>query len=249
MERALAESAPANPDQARQTALLGLSNALTALAGKLRTCVSASTDFTRLTERASRLATQAWDVRTSRWSFQENTGKLADSLVAFAREAAAASVRARVESEENSVVIEALVTQAARIGRLGQGLASGSFQSAIRAELEPLEATLLALRNRVANESTVTEDAAGLARRAGEMAEVALRLRGGGRQADEAAAAISRALTAFIGDATTISSRMATASSNISDVASRMAISARDAKVHLFSRGEKMDPVTRKVWA
>ena len=225
----------------RRAGLPGLAEALTRLAMHMHARAMAAQDFDRLTERAKMIAVQAWDVRTSRWGFVENAGLLADELELFARDAAAASQRAIAETKGNMAVVDALMGQATRIAKLGQD-ATAEMED-IRAELEPLEIALVTMRAQIEVKGSATEDAAALARQAAELSLFALGLRGGGRQAQEAVAAIARGLTVFIGEASAIATRMAAATSGLGDVVAVMASSAREPK-----RGYA-DPVTRVIWS
>ncbi len=176
-------ASPAPTGESGQAALLALSNALTVLARRLRTGAVAADDFARLKARATAIAAQVWELRTTRWAFVENAAKLADDLVAFAEQTRDASARAAAMVSGNVAVIETLEVHAARIAALhvNGGTDAVLRREAIRAELQPLEATMVAFRARLAVEHSASEEAKGLARRASVLAECALGLRGGGR--------------------------------------------------------------------
>lgn len=208
-----------------QAALLALSNALTVLARRLRTSAVAADDFARLKARATAIAAQAWELRTTRWAFVENAAKLADDLVAFAEQARDASERAAAMVSGNVAVIETLEAHAARIAALHMdgGTDAGSRREAIRAELQPLEATMVAFRARLAVEHSVSEEAKGLAHRASGLAECALGLRGGGRSAETAAEEVHKALSTFVAEASTVAQRIALAATGTGMAAAQLA--------------------------
>ena len=218
-----ASPAPVNDNS--QAALLALSQALNALARRMRGGSVAADDFARLMARAKAIAAQAWELRTTRWAFVENAAKLADDLVAFAQETQAASERAAAMVSGNVAVIETLEAHAARIAALhavGQADAP-SWRQAIRAELEPLESTMVALRARLAVEHSASEDAKGLAWRASGLADCALGLRGGGRSAESAAEEVHKALSLFVADANTVAQRIAQAAQGTGITAAQLA--------------------------
>jgi hypothetical protein len=236
----MSEAKPA-PRLARQEALNSIADSLSALATRLQGRAAASADFARLTERARHIAAKAWDVRTSRWGFTENAERLADDLLAFAQEAAAASSRARSETECNMAIVEALVAQAGRIARLGQQAVVGHDE--MRTALEPLEATLLTMQAGVVIEGSVIADAIALAGQAAAISDYALGLRGGVREAEEAAGAIAKAMNVFIDEATLISNRMSNASIGFTDAVTSMASGTRAV------RRRYVDRVTGVVWS
>ncbi len=226
---------------ARQAALTTIADSLSGFAARVRGRAAASVDFARLTERARTIAAQAWDVRTSRWAFAENTGRLADDLVAFAREASAASARATSEADYNTAIVDALVAQAGRIARLGRQTVIGLEE--VRTELEPLEATLVTIHAGMMTEGSVIADAVALAGQAGAIAEYALNLRGGVREAEEAAGTIAKAMNAFIDEARLISMRMTSASNGFTDAVTRIASGTQAVKQR------HVDRVTGVVWS
>lgn len=239
------QSAPPR-NTVRREALTGLSEALTVLAGRLRARAAASDDFIRLTDRAKAIAGQAWEVRTSRWGFVENVGKLAEELDLFARHAASAATRATAETAGNMAVAHALIAQAGRIATLRQSPGAGSDHE-IRAELQPLEATLTTMHEHATDDSTVSADAAALARRAAELATMAHTVRNGGRAGEEAVAQIGKSLVGFIEDANVIATRLSIASTGLSESAARMALGAREANRRL-GRPHEAGPVARVLW-
>jgi hypothetical protein len=236
----MSETVPA-PGKVRRDALNDIADSLSVLAARLRGRAAASQDFARLTEHAREIAAQAWEVQTSRWGFVENAGRLADALVAFADEAAAACVRATSETDCTLATVDALVAQSGRLAHLARRGDAGSDE--VRAVLGPLEVTLTAMRVEGATGGSVTADAAALARRASMVSDYAVGLKGGGRQAGEAAAAIAKAMTGFIDEAALIANRMTGASDRLSDAVTRMA-SGTDAAKRRY-----VDRVTGVVWS
>ena len=193
---------------------------------RLRTRAAASREFIRLTDRARSIAGQARVVGTSKWGVVENAAALARELAKFAGEVSVASARASSETSGNAAVANALVAQAQRIREIGGN--AFAPQTSIRAELEPLEATLSTLRDRMRGGDTVARDADTLARRATMLAESAAKLTGGGRSIESAALQIQRSLCAFVEDAVSISMRISDASTGLSDAAASIARGANE---------------------
>lgn len=204
-----------------------ISSSLLQLAERLRVRAMASREFSRLTERARGIANQARLVSTSKWGIVENAAALAKALGAFAGEVTAASARATSEASGNAIVASALAAQAQRIREFGSG-GDNAGPTSIRAELEPLEAMLVRLRDRMRGGDTVAKDAEVLARRATALAESAAKLSGGGRAVEAAALDIQRSLCAFVEDAVSISVRMSDASDGLSDAAASIAHGATE---------------------
>ena len=212
---------------AHHAALQEISRSLVQVAERLRHRAAASREFIRLTERAQGIATQARLVSTSKWGVVENAAALARDLRTFAGEVAAASERASLETSGNSAVANALAAQAERLRGIGcTGVSAGPLS--IRAELEPLEATLTTLRDRMRGGDTVAKDADVLARRATALADSAAKLSCGGRAVEVAALEIQRSLFAFVDDAVSISTRMSDASTGLSDAAATIARGATE---------------------
>ena len=203
-------------------ALQEISASLLLLVERLRTRAVASREFIRLTDRARGIANQARLVSTSKWGVVENAAALAKELAKFAGEVAAASARATSETSGHAAVATALVAQAQRIREIGTDRGAAPPTS-IRAELEPLEATLLTLRDRMRGGDLVAKDADVLARRATMLAESAAKLSGGGRAVEAAALEIQRSLCGFVEDAVSISQRISEASTGLSDAAASLA--------------------------
>ncbi len=210
-------------------ALASLAEALTALASRVRSRSVIAQEFVHLNARAKLIAAQAWDVQTSRWAFEENTGRLVDALAAFADEAQSAATRTIAMVSNDAGIVDALLAHAERIGRLQAEDAGSTRQCAIRAELAPLEKTLVTLQARIGEERRVSEDAAALAKEAVALAAQALQLRHGGRAAEQVAHQIHIALTAFGEDATSVSRRIAHSTQGMSDHAVRTVTGTRDA--------------------
>ncbi len=183
-------------------------------------------------------------MRTTRWAFVENAAKLADDLVDFAEETRDASARAAAMVSGNVAVIETLEAHAARIAALhvDGGTDAAARREAIRAELQPLEATMVAFRARLAVEHSASEEAKALAMRASGLAECALGLRDGGRSAEAAAEEVHKALSTFVADASTVAQRIARAATGTGMAAAQLApgvanLAASDAGAEGRSRG------------
>lgn len=203
-------------------ALAGVTEALTGLANRIRARGAMSDDFIRLTGRARAIAQQARDVQTSRWAFEENATRLADSIAAFANEVQAAADRTVAAMAGDAGVVDMLLSHAERIAHLRDADAGSPRQLEIRAELAPLETTLVALQARIGEERRVSLDAATLAKEATALATRALGLRHGGRMAEVAAYAIHGALIAFVEDATTVSHRIEQSAQGLGGEAARI---------------------------
>lgn len=185
--------------------MAALSGAITKVSHRLRNRAEAARDFTQLTSRAKTISASAWQLQTSRWGFVENAEKLAADLTGFAQDVAAASARASQEAETNVAVVEALALQASRLQALGgsEGAAGDT------GTLKPLQATLVVLQAKMCGASNASDDATKLAARAIDLAGCALHLKGGGREVEEIARTITKALKAFAEAANSIAARLA----------------------------------------
>lgn len=210
--------------------MAALMGALGKLTQRLQGRADAARDFTQLTGRAKAISANAWQLQTSRWGFVENAGKLATDLTSFAGDVAAASARAAQEAENNVAVVQALTVQANRLKALGlDGGSSGPGGSADA--LAPLQATLLALQARMSGASSASDDAATLAARATDLAACALHLNGGGREVEELAARINKALKAFSEAAASIAARLSSAPASQGGTATQAAFKAMEAEL------------------
>lgn len=96
-------------------------DALGKLTHRLQGRAEAARDFKRLTSRAQAISADAWQLRTSKWGFADNAGKLASDLMTFAMDVGAASERAAQQAEHNVAVIKALTAEASRLEALEPG--------------------------------------------------------------------------------------------------------------------------------
>lgn len=217
-------------ERRQRAALAGVTEALTGLAARFRARDTISDDFIRLTNRARSIAQQARDVQTSRWAFEENATRLADAIAAFANEVQAAADRTVAAMAGDAGVVDMLLAHAERIGHLRDADAGSARQLEIRAELAPLETTLVALQARIGEERRVSMDAATLAKEAAALATRALGLRHGGRMAEVAAYSIHGALIAFVEEATMVSLRIEKSAQGLGGKAARMTPGTRVAE-------------------
>jgi hypothetical protein len=210
----------------RQQELAQIAGALASLAGRLTASAPVVRDFGRLVASARAIAAAAREINVSKWQVVERADALVQDLAGFAVAVEAAAERATAEVGRNIDVAQALLTSAARLGRLVSDEAMAGARHLLIAELAPLEATLASLQGGRAG-SEVSQQAADLAARAAGLAQRALGLRAGGRASERAALDIHGALTDFARDAQAIAATMAHAATALSQAAALMAQQAR----------------------
>lgn len=225
---------PLSASRVQQEAMAALSGAITKVSHRLRNRAEAARDFTQLTSRAKAISANAWQLQTSRWGVIENAEKLASDLSGFAQDVAAASARATQEAEGSVAVVEALAVQASRLQALGLGGKEGGAGSTDT--LKPLQATLVALQAKMSGASSASDDATKLAARATDLAACALHLNGGGREVEEIAGRINKALKAFAEAATSIADRLADAPASQGSLATQTAFRVMEAELASLTR-------------
>jgi len=259
--RLLANDRPGSDPNAKQQILLGLSDALSVLAGRMRSQGDKALKITLLAVSAEKIAQRAWDLNSSKNShFQRDSQILAEEIKAFAKDVAEAATRAGEQALLGREVANAIEAHALDIATLARDIEVLPDAAAVRSRLRPLSVTLSTLPERLKANAATIQDVNGIAALAIGLAESGERLAAGGPAAHKEAVAVCRDLRNFAETATAVSLEMtrgaALAVKAISDMAERTVGLSRgntEAHVPLTAHARMMDlvrapPQAGKIW-
>jgi hypothetical protein len=193
---------------AKREVLLGLAQAVAALATRIQGHGKAAHDVGLLTALAEELAARAWAIASASRIDKQAIAELAAAVEAFIQHAMVLTQRVAREASTSNALVGILRTEATELQAAGRELDGVNDMNVIRARLRPLLDRLTAIPERLVAMTEIAADVAELGNMARGISERAEGLQDSGRTPGIAAVALYKELRGFANAAGSVASKL-----------------------------------------